>query len=815
MAPRLLTAGRLVLWFMCLSMPLVFCKETMYIFQAKTFVLQLGGMALLALMVGHQILTKAKEPIFSHPIAWLMLVFVSWQIYKSFDSIAPVISQRNMSRLFWLPILVWSFTYFVKSRAQFERTIDVMIAAAVLAYIYAGLIYYEPSHAFLFGTTHQTLPTLFELDGWPFGPFLRWFFYPDGLVELLKDKEGPTFVVTAKSFFAGKQDAGSFGNKNFLAAYINLSSGLLIYRSITLWKKSGRKRMLACVLILAATWSFSHLMPLENRGSWLGFLAGAFAVGLYMSFKSLSSKQLGLALGLLSLSLLLLSISFYLLSPERFASIFSTSQGSNELRRHTWVNYIQAWSHDKDWPGFESDAKRWLTGFGNYSFRVLYPKVRTERIFQLENNQHNSETTHPHNEYIGLLGELGLLGLGLYLAIVIWLLLQLWNKKCKGHEDRILVASLIFAMVTILVHQFVTVGVRYTGLAFQVWMLFALVLWREDKTTSSRQSLKLMAAPVLILLAWLALPNLTLPLQLMRSQHAYEMGQIYFTTLGDYHAKLKAHQSELQVALQKIKTAEAQGDAIPPNFRERVAHGQEVFKRQIEIFEKAFHSANRFFEAGFELDHANFESIYIGSNLNVQFANQDLAGGQLERSRQRFEKALNGYAKVELEMPYFVQLRYWQGVCWKGLATLEIKKLDHQNLTPDQKQVILNQAESYFSKAIGYYDLYEQQDPTFKDLFLDRYFCYRYIGEEQKALQQLVYFLQGLERSGLPLFNPERRYDARSLMNHILKLKEGEDWNRALAIYRNLLRYYNSSLLLPFVPKTERHIVNSFRLLNI
>jgi hypothetical protein len=810
-ADRLLHGGRWLIWILCFSIPLAFCKETMYIFQVKTFLLQVGGMLLLATLLLHQVWTRGRDRLITHPIFFLLLIFAFWQVYKSYDSIAPVISQRNLSRMVWLPILMFCFQYFVRTRAQFERSLDVIIASAVGVYFIAGFLYSERGSAFLL----EGVDTFWEIGKGFWGGLLNHFFYSESLRDLCEEESFPAFALAGKSFYPGKFDAGTFGNKNFLAAYINMVSMLMVYRSVVLMRSHGWRIYGGMVSFLLALASFIHLVPLENRGSWLGFLAGGFAAGLYLSFKCLKPSHLRRALLGLGLAVLLTSGGFYLVSPERFVSIFSTSHGSNELRRHTWINYFKAWAQDNEWSGFESDAKRWLTGFGFYSFRVNYPKVRSERIFQLENNQHNSETTHPHNEYLGVLGELGGIGLCLYLAFIGWMLVRLWRWKSLSSEDRLLGAVLMFSLVSILIHQFVTVAGRYTGVAFQTWIIFALVLWREADRIHVRHFERYLIGPSLFVLAWLAMPSLDWPLQWMRSQHAYEMGQIYFNTLGDYHGKLRAHEQKMRVATQEVQKLQKQGKQIAPEAAQNYRRGMDILKRQTEMFEDTFEKANRYFEAGYQLDPANFESLYIGSNLNVQFATQDLAALKLERSEQRYQKALLGYAEVAKVMPYFVQLRYWQGSAYKGLATLEIKKLELAKLSDTQKQDILKRAGQYFIKAISFYDQYEKQDPTYKELFLDRYFCYRYLDQTDRALNELVKYLKNLERGGYPVFSSERRHDARSLMGHVIKLVDEKDLSKALVIYRNLLRYYNSSLLLPFTPKTERHLKNSFRLLEL
>ena len=93
-------------------------------------------------------------------------------------------------------------------------------------------------------------------------------------------------------------------------------------------------------------------------------------------------------------------------------------------------------------------------------------------------------------------------------------------------------------------------------------------------------------------------------------------------------------------------------------------------------------------------------------------------------------------------MPYFVQLKYWKGVAYKGLATLDVKALDRLN--PNDKvtrEKLTVRASLQFDKAIEQYNAYELQDPIFQEIFLDRYYCYRYTNRKKEALGELVKFL--------------------------------------------------------------------------
>ncbi|MBF0245783.1 MAG: hypothetical protein HQL31_11035, partial [Planctomycetes bacterium] len=103
-----LVCGRVVIYFLALFIPLAFCRETMYIFQAKTMLLQYGGLMLASLIIAHRILSTKPGSFWRTPATTLIIAFTCWEIFKCWDSICPVISWREMSRIFWLPVLAIS-----------------------------------------------------------------------------------------------------------------------------------------------------------------------------------------------------------------------------------------------------------------------------------------------------------------------------------------------------------------------------------------------------------------------------------------------------------------------------------------------------------------------------------------------------------------------------------------------------------------------------------------------------------------------------------------------------------------------------------
>lgn len=819
---RILIAGRILLYVAVFAIPLAFCRETMYIFQLKTFLLQYIGMGCLALMSLHMLLSSDAYDLTRKWAIRFMLLFLVWQVFKSWDSIAPLISFRQMSRVYWLPIISISVLYFFRERKQIERLINVLIVSAVLVNIYTWCLYQETLRVWIFGP-ESNRRILGDFANTPLGPILKSLFYPEEFRDILASKKAEIFPYTMRSFYPGKPDAGTFGSKNFITGYLNMSSAFMLYRAVTLmWSKTGNliaKRGCSVLLFIIGLSGYFHISRLGNRGAQLGMLVAFAVIILYLVYIFLiSRRRMGLGSWIkIALAFLVLMSSaiftVYKLDEERFVSIFSVTAGSNELRRHTWSSYYDAWTGDTEWKGFTNPIWRVATGLGNYTFRVIYPKYRSERIFKIEYNQHNTETSHPHNEYLGYFGELGLIGFALY-AFMILFLLYLITKRAEENDfqTKLLKAALFFCILTQLVHQTVGVGIRYSGVAFQFWLMLGLSLAvgiKPDELIPKQKRISTKIIPVtLMMMAIYVMPSFLFPVQWFRSQHFYEMGQIHYGWVRDIHKNIEKQQN----AIIDMKRKE-NDPSFPKNrqklLKQKISEAQQMLNRMKRQFQIFYDRADRYFEAGWKYDSANFESIYIGANMNVQFANISLAAGETEKCKALYERALRWYKAITEEMPYFVQSRYWQGVCHKGLGAYYHEKYRRGD------QTVQAALKKHFSEAIKFYKRYELQDPIYRESYFDKFYIYMTLNKHQLALNELREMLISYEKGGHNLFHTDNRYDTIRLVEQFVKTAPEKESKEALQILAILLDYKRSTGLLPFVPKTERHIKNSFKLLPI
>lgn len=813
---KLVSAGRAAVYVATFLIPVAFCRETMYIFQAKTLVLQYTGLAMLLLMVAHHLFNKEAPDFFKDWSLRLIWIFLAWQMYKTWDTIAPAISERQLTRVFWLPIVAVSVPYFFRTRAQFERLLWVIVAAAVASHLFGWAMYYQWSREALFGTQPTNSEnTLFYAENIPvIGDLFKQLFYPEPFDRYARG--GYFFPVSWMSFYPGKEDAGTFGNKNFFAAFTNMTMIILLYKSLMQGylavKKEQPIRLAVCIpLLLVFGYSYIHLAQLRNRGSQVGALFAILLVAVFLFLVLLKAnkrniKKVLIPVGAIVVVLFVMGGVFYNLQPERFKSIVRVEDTSNELRIHTWRSFYTAWAQDEDqaWPSFSSDMKRWFTGLGNYTFRAIYPKYRSPRIFQLE-HAHNTETSHPHNEYVGYLGELGIIGLALYLVMAVFVFIK-FLKSSYGASgwDLFIRCAVLFSVTSLFVHQGVSVAQRYTGAAFQFWLSVGLMLYLSGAISFKKPEREQGSVPryaragILLFAGLFAMPDVSFPLAWARSQNFYEMGQI------NYQHVRNSHQRYLQIRSQteQLRKRHSQSSGKEREELGKQLENLEQYLQQAELAFKSFYAiADQYFGEAQKVDEANLESIYIGGNMNVQFARISMQEGDLEKAREMYIKALGRYKTCVQHMPYFVQSHFWIANCHMGLADYYQKKMQQ---TQDMNLNLARQ--SSLRKALEAFDHYQKQDPVLRDPYFFKFHIYSQFGETTRALNEARGGLLANDYYGYDLLDPDNRFNTLEiLMAWVRSVHDEEKVKEVFKIFANVFEVRNSKPLLPMLPRTEHH----------
>ena len=118
-----------------------------------------------------------------------------------------------------------------------------------------------------------------------------------------------------------------------------------------------------------------------------------------------------------------------------------------------------------------------LLGTGMNTFPYMYPSYR------LPGDTNPLNATNAHNIFLNMAAEGGVLGLGVFLAILVQTLRLgfRWRNMVAGSDERVVRTALVAALVGILVHQLFDGTLISVHLGAGMWMLMAML-------TSSRSS---------------------------------------------------------------------------------------------------------------------------------------------------------------------------------------------------------------------------------------------------------------------------------------------------------------------------------------
>ncbi|QBG47318.1 hypothetical protein EGM51_07925 [Verrucomicrobia bacterium S94] len=223
-------------------------------------------------------------------------------------------------------------------------------------------------------------------------------------------------------------------------------------------------------LKILAAYSFVAMLPplflTESRAGWLGSIAGVGVVLCLMALRKSKKLFAGLVI-LVPLSSVLLLVGAWRYSEtfqRRMEPVVEFIEGqakegigsdAPDFRPQTWMDTLDMISANP------------MTGYGPGSYRYAYPEFRKrfkgKRIL----------TGHPHNEYLELISEFGLVGFILFALAWLWGCLWLLVKSLRAEETRHAFMGFAFlgAVAGTMVHSFFDFQMH----VFPNAMMFALL----------------------------------------------------------------------------------------------------------------------------------------------------------------------------------------------------------------------------------------------------------------------------------------------------------------------------------------------------
>lgn len=251
-------------------------------------------------------------------------------------------------------------------------------------------------------------------------------------------------------FFAGNYDRviSLFYWPNPLAAYLGVATILALFG----YKNGGHKAYFALAVLFLATTILTF-----SRAGWLCLLLAVIFVIATAKDKKLWAKNVLLCLivaAVLASGLALLRNKVFHHGNVNLSARVSEIGGSANTSTSDRVNY---WRGARD---IYADHM-WL-GVGAGGFASIYPRYQRQVV---------SATSDPHNFYLQVLSELGLLGFVFLAMIVIGLIQLLVTAVKEGDETKLIYGA---ALGLMLLHAGLDFDFRYPTMVFLAAVLMAI-----------------------------------------------------------------------------------------------------------------------------------------------------------------------------------------------------------------------------------------------------------------------------------------------------------------------------------------------------
>jgi O-antigen ligase len=313
---------------------------------------------------------------------------------------------------------------------------------------------------------------------------------------------GHAFFEILKAVFDGSfQESvynitGLFQHKNLLsgALLISLPFAFLATTEGNGWEKKGAL-ILSIVLLL-------ELFMLRTRGAWLGIIgAGIMTIPIAWVMGGEAKKSLKLLLRWWPALIVVLAVLVFSVSRETAGSQLLNERNISH-RFAFWENTLEMF---KEHP---------ITGVGNGNWRIYFPKYGLENTdTQVMNGITGIQ--RPHNDYLWILSEQGLIGLILFLGI---LGLAKWHlfrrEKPQSIEEAKSRLIIWFGFIAFCLFAFGDFPYERSAHMAMFFLLLALM----SHEGAELPSLKLPAIPMLLLFGGVAVGSAIVSRQRLQSE---------------------------------------------------------------------------------------------------------------------------------------------------------------------------------------------------------------------------------------------------------------------------------------------------------
>jgi O-antigen ligase len=389
-------------------------------------------------------LVKGRFKLTSSPMNVPVLVFLAIATVSFFTHPGLMF----FSKFTYIKYLCFGGAFFlmaslIRTRAQLKIVLYTMAVMAFLCSVY-GLMQKFPDHAKWLGFTYK-------LRSIPHFPILK------GLIVWSNHPRTPS----------------TFGNPNFFAAYIVLMTPV-VFGMI-----AASKKIIGAILAggVAAILTLCIVLT-QTRGGWLGYAAGFLIYVLFFIFTVERDRVAHKPVFWICAAAFFIAATLYL----------SQNEIVSKRIKHTIANMQSGQGTVDSRSVFYKGSLNMFTarpvfGQGVGSFQMRFPFYRPND-YRMHRVSHN--TRHSHSEYLQLLGEMGIIGLLAFLVVIGAAVKTTWRTFIVGKNRNhwLISIGLLMILLAFLAYVVVNPGMIITTLigVTGLGLIFVTLLLSGKKT---------------------------------------------------------------------------------------------------------------------------------------------------------------------------------------------------------------------------------------------------------------------------------------------------------------------------------------------
>lgn len=247
---------------------------------------------------------------------------------------------------------------------------------------------------------------------------------------------------------------GIFGSEAIVGSYLVRLVPLTLFLYFISRKTEKKNNFFSITFLLVFT-DVAIFLSGERAAFFLLILHLLFL--FFFSKKFFIFRFFSLSVSIISILIILLNSS--LIKERMFASTFSELKSTNEKKSEVKNNYNFFFYSENHNAHFQTAYKMYLDnklfGQGPNMFRILCSDIKY-------NFNEASCSTHPHNHYLQILSETGLVGLSFVIFVVIFLISELFRsfkrKIKKSNENLIVSQKILLSIFLMTLWPFITTG---------------------------------------------------------------------------------------------------------------------------------------------------------------------------------------------------------------------------------------------------------------------------------------------------------------------------------------------------------------------